>query len=462
MKMTPGAFILVAAAAICLLPRTPARCASAPVQAPRDLASYIARPEPAYAWKDAGTETAVGDASAALPAALPGGEVTIRDLTLTSQQWQGVTWTHRVRIFRPARPRFPDTALVQVTYGGPSPRETALGRLLASATGATFVVLSDIPNQPLWDRREDDLISYTFARYFETGDATWPLLLPMTKSVIKTMDALGEWSRREDLPPLRRFVISGASKRGWTTWLSAATGDRRVIGIIPMVFDNLHFARQMPHQLETWGAYSEQIADYTRRGLQALLGSPRGQTLTSIVDPWMYRERITIPKLIINGTNDAYWTLDSLNLYRDDLKGLTNVLYAPNAGHSLAGQEMRVLGASAGWFRRVAEGKPVPAVALSARKGSEAGGARHFTLTATPGAEAKTARLWVARSATKDFRKAKWEETPLQSDKAGVFLADVAPGDPALPYAAAFGEIEAESSPLPLYLSSSVVLWKTP
>ena len=37
--------------------------------------------------------------------------------------------------------------------------------------------------------------------------------------------------------------------------------------------------------------------------------------------PWVYRDKLTMPKLILNGTNDPYWTLDALNLYWDDLNG---------------------------------------------------------------------------------------------------------------------------------------------
>jgi PhoPQ-activated pathogenicity-related protein len=92
-----------------------------------------------------------------------------------------------------------------------------MGKMVANATGATFISLLGIPKQPLWNLREDGLISHTFEHYIKTGDSTWLLLLPMTKSVVKAMDAVGEYSRREGMTPIRRFVILDASKRGWTT-----------------------------------------------------------------------------------------------------------------------------------------------------------------------------------------------------------------------------------------------------
>src|SRR6185295_4925509 len=93
---------------------------------------------------------------------------------------------------------------------------------------------------------------------------------------------------------IRRFVVTGASKRGWTTWLTAAV-DSRVAGIMPVVFDNLNFAAQMPNQLRAWGRYSEQLGDYTERSLQALIGTERGRELVARVDPYAYREALARP-----------------------------------------------------------------------------------------------------------------------------------------------------------------------
>ncbi|HVF10306.1 MAG TPA: PhoPQ-activated protein PqaA family protein, partial [Abditibacteriaceae bacterium] len=376
------------------------------------LDAYIARPEPAYKWEKVTVAPGNNAAGGGFMEALTGG-ATVSEIKVTSQEWQGIVWTHRVQIFRPAKVKFPGTALLMVSYGRGTPQETLFGKLTANGIGATFINVFNVPNQPLFGKREDDLIAHTFEEYLKTGDATWPLLFPMTKSAVKAMDAANEYSTQEWKQPITKFVVTGSSKRGWTTWLTGAV-DKRVIGIIPTVYDNLNLQKQMPHQLETWGKYSAQIEDYTRRGLQAAMTTPRGGQLAAMIDPWFYRDRLTMPKLIVNGTNDPYWTLDSFNLYRDDLKGPTNVLYLPNAEHSLVGQEQNAAVSGAMWFQRVAAGKALPTVKLRldlAASSVISGHSRplqvlRFWVTVSEeygrfGTKGWP-RLWVARSATRD------------------------------------------------------------
>lgn len=361
-----------------------------------DLLEYVAQPTPEFQWERRGQESTMAG--------------TIYDLHLVSQVWQGIRWEHRLQVFRPQQLDFPHIAVLLNTGGGGSEEEKRLGQMVANLGGATLAILYHIPNQPLFDgKTEDDLIAHTFVKFLETGDENWPLLFPMVKSVVKAMDVLQEFSQQEWSEPLQEFVITGASKRGWTTWLTAVA-DPRVVAIMPMVYDNLNLAAQMAHQLETWGEFSEQIDDYTRRGLQQQLSTDRGRRLATIVDPYTYRPRLTLPKLIINGTNDRYWTLDALNLYWDDLPGEKKVLYVPNAGHNLEAGLMKVVSTCIGFFRQIAAHEPLPRLNWTHR---DQEGKAVLSLTSDPLPQA--VHLWVAQAESRDFRSARWEMSDLEA-----------------------------------------------
>src|SRR5438067_2266274 len=122
-------------------------------------------------------------------------------------------------------------------------------------------------------------------------DESWPLLFPMAKSVVKAMDALQAFTKQEWQKPVEKFIITGGSKRGWTTWLTAATRDPRVKAIAPMVIDTLDMPRQMEHQLACYGVYSEMIHDYVERKLVPMPDTPEARRLWKMVDPYQYRDR---------------------------------------------------------------------------------------------------------------------------------------------------------------------------
>lgn len=367
-----------------------------------ELEDYLKKPDPAFAWSVAKTETTAAGK--------------IHTIDLTSQVWHGITWKHNLTVYEPAKPEFAGPMVLLISGGstGSQPKldDHVVGFSLAKLCGARIAVLRQVPNQPLLgDLKEDDLISETFLRYLETKDATWPLLLPMVKSAVKAMDALQEFGTKQNAKP-EQFVVTGASKRGWTTWLTGAM-DPRVIAIAPMVLPHLNFEKQNPHQLEVWGKYSEQIDDYVRKGLMEKLKTEDGKKLTRIVDPYFYRSRLSVPKLQILGTNDRYWTLDCLNLYWDELSAPKNVVYLPNAGHGLDKNRDYALHGIAAWFRHAVTNRPLPDFKWQHSDDPSSKAARvEISVRDGDGPRPKSVKLWTATTPQRDFREATWSAGP--------------------------------------------------
>jgi len=381
-----------------------------------DLLDYVKRPEPAFQWT---LEEKSED---------PLGLATTYRMTLKSQVWQDIPWQHDLLVFVPKGSSPGETMLLLVMGGKPNKGAIAYGTLLASKIKAPCAAIFQVPNQPLFDgKKEDGLIAETFVRYLATKDENWPLLFPMTKSVVKAMDALQAFSEREWKKPVKQFIVTGGSKRGWTTWLTAAA-DARIKAIAPMVIDVLNVSKQLPHQIESYGSYSQEIHDYTERGLVPVPDTPEATKLWHMVDPYSYRDRLTVPKLIVLGNNDPYWTTDALNLYWDGLAGEKWILYVPNAGHNLQQQTvlntkdpLRAIEGVAAFVRHQIKGTPMPKLDWT---NETVDGKSRIVVQANPAP--LSSRVWEAHSTTRDFRNSKWIEHPAKIES-GKIVGETTP-----------------------------------
>lgn len=273
-------------------------------------------------------------------------------LEMTSQRWRRSAevdrpvWKHWLTI---VKPQLCDTNVGALVIGGGSNDERPPGRvktllaLLAQRTHSVVSELQMVPNQPLTfagetkARSEDDLIAYSWDKYLRTGDETWPLRLPMTKSVVRAMDTITEFcARGNDGLVVDRFVVGGSSKRGWTTWTTGAV-DRRVIGIVPVVIDTLNVAPSVEHVYRAYGCWPPALRPYEEMGILNWVGTPQLAALMRIEDPYAYRARLTMPKLIINATGDEYFVPDCSQYYFGGLPGDKYLRYVPNTDHSLKG-----------------------------------------------------------------------------------------------------------------------------
>lgn len=282
---------------------------------------------------------------------IPGRGYTTYVLDMTSQKYlteaevNRPIWKHWVTIVKPAKVKT-DVGLLFIGGGDnwdPMPEcPDPLAIEISMATGAVVATVRMVPNQPLIfsgetrERSEDAIIAYTWDRFLRTGDEKWPLRLAMTKAAVRAMDAVSGFmsTRAGGETKVAKYVITGESKRGWTTWTTAAV-DKRVIAIMPMVIDVLNIVPSMAHHYRVYGSFSSELDDYAEKGIMQWSGTAEYQALMRIEEPYQYRERFTMPKYIINASGDQFFVPDSSHFYFDQLPGEKYLRYVPNADHGV-------------------------------------------------------------------------------------------------------------------------------
>jgi PhoPQ-activated pathogenicity-related protein len=388
------------------------------------LDRYVRKPDATYSWK------VVGE--------VKGNGVTQLVVDLKSQTWRTSkdvnrpVWQHWLTIVVPDK-LASHTAFLFIggsANGGQAPRSAdARMNHIARATGTVAVELKMVPNQPLifhndgTPRKEDDLIGYTWDQFLKTGDETWPARLPMVKSAVRAMDCVQELlaSERGGKTRIDKFVVAGGSKRGWTTWCTAAV-DKRVTAAVPMVIDVLNVNASMGHHVGAYGFYSLAVGNYIQHRIMQRRDDPRMKDLLNIEDPYSYRDRLTMPKLIVNAAGDQFFCPDSSQFYYDSLKGEKHLRYVPNADHSLGGSD--ALDTIVAFYQMVLSGKERPRYTW---KNAKNGSIEVVTKTAP-----KEVRLWQATNPkARDFRLATigkaYRSALLEARGDGVFVGKVEP-----------------------------------
>lgn len=421
-------------------------CLLAPsARAEGELEDYLARPDPSYAWREVSSGTV--------------DNTRYVELTLTSQTWQGIPWRHQLVVFRPDNLDTSSGQALLYIDGGrwrPEyehgqlrlPKEARIFARLAQTMRAPLAVVRQVPFQPIFERREDALIAYTFDQYLQTGQAEWPLLLPMVKSAARAMDAVQEVALKRWDIRIERFTVSGASKRGWTSWLTAAV-DKRVASVAPMVIDMLNIPVQINLQRSVFGSLSEEVRDYEDINLPARIDSELGQRLLGMVDPYRYRERLTQQKLILLGTNDRYWPLEALRVYWGDLPDPKHVLYVPNQGHKLA-DYARVIATLSAFHRYSARGEPLPRLDWTFTRD----GGKAIELFVSADRRPREVIAWTATSPTRDFREARWTAQKCTSARGGFVCRQPTAADR---YSALYSEVVFNETAAPDFSLSTAV-----
>ena len=416
------------------------------------LDEYIQKPDDSYGYKVLVEKKGAG--------------FTYFVLELTSQTWRSEkdvgrpVWTHQLNMIVPTVLKS-DASLLAISGGanGREPRDSPREEYaqFAALTGSVVTELQQVPNQPLTytgekeGKVEDASIAYTWDKFLRTGDKEWPLQLPMTKSAVRTMDAITDFCASEQggNNKVGRFVVAGGSKRGWTTWLTAAV-DTRVIAIAPIVIYMLNVVPSFRHHYQAYGFFAPAVDDYVEMGIMDWMGTDEYTALAKMVEPYEYRQRLTMPKYIVNASGDQFFVPDSHQFYYDELVGEKYIRYVPNADHGLNGSN--AWEGLIAWYQAILDATPRPKFKWNI--------AEDGSIHVETGDKPLEVNLWQASNAdARDFRVdtigKTWQASDLAPVSDGKYAAKVsAPGKG---FAAFFIELKFPGSPgLPMIFSTGV------
>ncbi|XP_005102804.2 autocrine proliferation repressor protein A [Aplysia californica] len=332
------------------------------------LDDYVRAPDPHYSFSFLKTISGPG--------------FTLHILNMTSQKWltEEVTvkpiWWHYLTIIIPDVINYNDTGFVWIDQGSntdgiPSLEDPFVELVTAISVGSKTVgaTVKQIPNQPTVflkdperkERKEDAIIAWTWKQFINNSSFPDILLrLPMTKAVVRAMDTVTTYVKKVKNYNIGKFMVAGASKRGWTTWTTAAV-DKRVIAMAPVVMDLLNFQKSLHHHYRALGGWTFAFKDYYALNFTEDLDNPNITRMRAIIDPLTYNDRYSMPKLIVSASGDEFFMLDDSHYYYDVLQGPKFLKITPNAEHSLIGHEMDVMFALRSFYLSVLTSAPFPA-----------------------------------------------------------------------------------------------------
>ncbi len=333
------------------------------------LDAYVAKPDPAFAWKVDHTISG------------PGWHGAVLDMTsqtwLTDKQVDKPVWKNWVTVIVPDKVTH-KTGYLYITGGSnkdAAPKDAPERWVkMALETNSIVSEVDDVPNQPLRfaedpkPRSEDGIIAYQQAKFAKDRNPLDLVRLPMVKSGTQGMTAIQQYlASVSGGPTLDKFVVSGGSKRAWVTWLVGAI-DKRVEAIIPIVINVLDVDATAKHHWEAMGYFSPALGDYVQNGLiPGLIGSPGMNEVNRIEDPLNYRDRpaMKMPKYIINAVGDEYFPPDNTKFSYHLLPQVKRLRMIPNSKHSTAGTD--ISDSITAFYAAILNRTPIPNYSLVVR-----------------------------------------------------------------------------------------------
>ncbi|MGV6397204.1 PhoPQ-activated pathogenicity-related family protein [Pseudomonas caspiana] len=315
-------------------------------------------------------------------------DVEKRTFELRSQHWSPLAlvepgeWVHEVAIYIP-QDALPGQALLVANNGTnyPRPRKEAepatdftetMALSIAKRTRTIVITTSNVPNQYLgynddgFARREHDSVAHSWKLFLKNPKQrpTMSLHIPMMQSMIRTMDLA---QRELKLWKVDSFIATGASKRGWASWLAALT-DERITAIVPFGIDILGMDKVLEHTWQTYGkSWPVAFGAYQQEGITQQIKTANFGKLIQIEDPLRYLDsayahRLAIPKYIVNASGDDFFVPDNARFFFNQLPGAKALRVAPNSSHY--GIHQYVEHALVPFINRLRQSRPMPSISM--------------------------------------------------------------------------------------------------
>ncbi|EJW6641486.1 PhoPQ-regulated protein [Salmonella enterica subsp. enterica serovar Infantis] len=285
--------------------------------------------------------------------------VMLQRFNLNSQTWspQGVVsperWQNGVDIYIPDSAR-EKNALVVINNGSNNNgsgtpvaptnfNEEELSRI-AIATRTVVISVSNVPNQVLSYQGvttplgEDNSVAYSWKLFIgdthKYQDAS--LHIPMAASVSQAFRLAKKELTQQNI---NKFIVTGASKRGWAAWLTALS-DLDVGAVVPFAMDLLNTQKSLEHMYQSYGKnWPVAFYPYYNQGIDQQVGTDKFARLMRLEDPLTYLntdmgDRLKIDKYIINASGDDFYVPDNSHFYYGLLPGSKSLRVVPNSTHN--------------------------------------------------------------------------------------------------------------------------------
>nr|XP_034960101.1 autocrine proliferation repressor protein A-like [Zootoca vivipara] len=288
-------------------------------------------------------------------------DVTIYTLNMTSLKWLNESelsnpiWWHELIIVVSKERKMNNACFLMLGLGRndepPSKRDLTVDDLvtIAKSTGSCAALLGQIANQPITFKTiplemcknsiENAALVCSWWRYMNYENLQPHVLIqfPMVKAAVRGMDTVADFMLKESGGTINitKFTLTGFSKRGWVTWLTAGV-DKRVVSFIPIIYDLLNIVKNWHHEYRSYCGWGVALYHFYVMNITRQLDTPRFQELASHVDPFVYKERYQNRSLLmILSTGDDFFLPDNSYYFFDELPGKKYIRFIPNTNHMI-------------------------------------------------------------------------------------------------------------------------------